>query len=215
MAAFTGVGQTTRLILGVAFATLGLALVLLIGAMALASTTARANPQISYEAMQAFMQHFSCNVQPTIAGTPGNDTLQGTAGADVIKGYGGVDALIGKGSNDKLCGDEGADTASGQAGNDVLRGGPGNDHAFSGNEGNDWVFGDSGNDILGAHPGKDGIYGGADNDTLYGDTWPSNDTDPTDEDYLDGGPGVDTCYPGLEDTVKNCENVIWPDGPPA
>jgi Ca2+-binding RTX toxin-like protein len=186
------------------------------GALALATAAppSHAGPTINVDVAQAYLAYLSCNVNPTIAGTNGADTLQGTAAPDVIRAYGGIDMAQGHQGNDKICGDDGADSGLyGQEGNDIVRGGAGNDHSVSGNEGDDLIFGDAGNDVLGAHPGKDSVYGGADNDTLYGDTW-GVDGAP-DKDYLDGGPGVDTCYPGWEDTVKNCETVVWGPQPPA
>jgi Ca2+-binding RTX toxin-like protein len=196
---------------------LALAASLALSVLALAPVGASAGPPtINPELAKKYIQLFSCS-SPTINGTNGPDSLMGTAGADSIRGYDGIDSIQGKGSNDRICGDGGADSGLyGGFGNDIIRGGSGNDHAVSGNEGDDWVFGDAGDDVLGAHPGKDSVYGGADNDTLYGDTWPVDGVaDPSDKDYLDGGSGFDTCYPGFEDTVKNCEVVHWPQQPPA
>jgi RTX calcium-binding nonapeptide repeat (4 copies) len=192
----------------------GLAVTLALAAVMLAPATAPAGPTIKIN--PAILQLFLCPSNPTIAGNGANNSLQGTAGNDKMRGYGGVDSAVGKGGHDVICADSGNDHGLyGQAGNDTIRGGTGNDSAVTGNEGNDWIFGDAGDDSLGAHPGLDSVYGGADNDILYGDTWPVGGNDATDKDYLDGGPGTDTCYPGFEDTVTNCETVIWPPQPPA
>jgi RTX calcium-binding nonapeptide repeat (4 copies) len=186
--------------------------------LALAPAGASAGPvNLNPSVVKKFMQYFTCS-NPTITGTNGPDSLVGTSGADSIRGYDGGDTIQGKDSNDRICGDGGDDWGLyGGPGNDIIRGGDGNDTSLSGNEGDDWVFGDGGDDTLGAHPGKDDEFGGPGNDKLYGDTWPVDDgiADPSDKDYLDGGSGYDVCYPGFEDTVKNCEEVHWPQKPPA
>jgi Ca2+-binding RTX toxin-like protein len=174
---------------------------LAIAALTLAPATAGAAP--------IKLKLFSCDVSATHLGTNGSDTINTGGANDRILLLGGQDHSQAAGGNDLICGGEGSDSGLyGQGGNDVIRGGNGNEHAVSGHEGDDWIFGDGGDDVLGAHLGKDHVYGGADDDKLYGDTWGVGGS--VDADVLNGGSGVDTCYPGWEDTVVNCETVVWP-----
>jgi Ca2+-binding RTX toxin-like protein len=70
---------------------------------------------------------------PTIVGTPGNDSsLTGTPGDDVIAGQGGNDVIDGGGGHDTICGDAGRDSIKGGSGDDDLDGGAGDDTADGG-----------------------------------------------------------------------------------
>ena len=87
-------------------------------------------------------------------------------------------------------------------GEDVFYGGAGADRTGGGQPG--WSeklhqFGGDGNDILFGGPSKDKIYGedGDDNLRLYG----------VEEDFVDGGPGFDTCIVAAGDRAVNCEDV--------
>ena len=186
-----------------------LAASLAIGALAIAPAGASAFP-----IKPTLLKRFSCNVTATHSGTNGADNIITGGANDRILLFGGPDSAQSGGGHDLICGGDGVDAGLyGQLGNDVIRAGAGNDHNIMGQEGNDWIFGDAGNDTLGSHPGKDYVYGGADNDTLFGDTYGVEGE--ADKDHLNGGPGYDTCYPGWEDTVSSCENVIAQPEPPA
>jgi Ca2+-binding RTX toxin-like protein len=135
---------------------------------------------------------------PTIIGTDGNDIIDGTPGADVIIGKGGDDTINGVGGNDLICGGGGNDSISGGAGSDLVFGGHGND-VVNGGLGHDRLNGGAGNDLVAGNGGDDIMIGSTGNDTLNG-------KDGVDRnDFLDGGPGTDTCYTNLQDPTRNCE----------
>ncbi|WP_169501853.1 calcium-binding protein [Kribbella catacumbae] len=116
-----------------------------------------------------------------VHGGHGVDQLTGNSGPNRLEGGPGGDYLYGGGGNDHLVGTDSADIQKGQPivdGDDVLHGGDGDD-VLAGAAGNDYLEGDA---------GEDSLHGDKGDDTLYGGPGPSA-TD-TDEDFLDGGPGV-------------------------
>jgi hypothetical protein len=75
--------------------------------------------------------------QPTIRGTPKDDSLVGTPTRDVIAGGEGDDTILGRGGNDLLCGEGAMDTLKGGRGHDKMRGG----------SRGDWLVGGPGDDL--------------------------------------------------------------------
>jgi hypothetical protein len=98
------------------------------------------------EVLGTDLSQFRCRRKdPTILGTPGNDTLVGTSGADVIQGREGVDNIRGLGGNDIICGGRGNDSMKGNGGNDILKGLRGTD-AYKGGSGRDLCIPGPGDD---------------------------------------------------------------------
>jgi Ca2+-binding RTX toxin-like protein len=95
-----------------------------------------------------------------------------------MTGTNGPDAIFGSSGNDVICGLGGNDKIYGLGGNDVLIGGAGNDY-IEGGAGRNTLLGGPGNDYLRAFSGV--------------------------RDVVDGGPGVDTAWTDLIDTVRNVE----------
>lgn len=76
-------------------------------------------------------------------------------------------------------------------------------------EGIDYSYGDNGNDTIEGGLGTDRIFGGKGDDTLLDVLGPAN-SGPADEDFIDGGPGVndiDVADGDALDTVCNGDNV--------
>lgn len=163
----------------------------------------------------------TCFGEPaTIVGHDGDERIEGTSGADVIVTRGGSDVVFAGGGDDVICGNSGADIidagggndrASGAAGRDFItgvdghdeiRGGAGNDVLNFGDEenGDDVVSGGRGDDDLHAGVGRDRLFGRSGNDTLQ-----EGEVDGPLIDLFSGGAGIDTCSPGPEDVVRECE----------
>ncbi len=99
------------------------------------------------EVLGTDLSQFRCRKQdPTILGTPGNDTLVGTSGADVIQGREGVDMIRGLGGKDIICGGRGNDTMKGNGGGDILKGLRGTD-LYKGGPGHDLCIPGPGDDV--------------------------------------------------------------------
>ncbi|MDT7547724.1 MAG: hypothetical protein QOE84_118 [Actinomycetota bacterium] len=150
------------------------------------------------------------------------DELSGGNGDDSLAGGDGNDVLNGNDGNDALNGDLGADTLNGGAGSDHANGGAGADQVF-GNEGNDVLDGGpavkpatgdtdlqkasyDGVNLLVGGDGNDAITGGLATDHIYGDDQNNScadtgaDTaDPTHQDTVDAGEGVDDIHGGPGD----------------
>jgi Ca2+-binding RTX toxin-like protein len=146
--------------------------------------------------------------EPTISGTPGNDTLTGDDADNVIMGHAGRDVIDGGAGNDLVDGGTGGDNIQGDDGNDSLYGGAGRD-SMSGGAGDDlieqgdvpknaldpgaqsgdgrtplYLFGGDGNDTVIGSLGGDDLSGGNGNDILRGGGGAL--------DNLNGGEGNDT-----------------------
>ena len=97
-------------------------------------------------------------------------------------------------------------------GRDVVTEGPrsGSDKFYGGIAG-DILRTRGGSDVIRAGAGPDLLVAGSGRDELYG--WTGDDTleatgDDGSEDYLEGGPGHDTCHVRSEDTTVRCEDII-------
>lgn len=119
---------------------------------------------------------------PPVIGTGGNDNVKAGNGNVVVNAGGGDDTIKGGNGAQKLNGGDGNDTIVGGNGNQRLSGGTGDDKITAG-KGHNVIYGGDGNDTIFAHQGT--------------------------SDYVDGGPGVDTCHVDKIDIVKNCEKVIF------
>jgi Ca2+-binding RTX toxin-like protein len=97
--------------------------------------------------------------------------------------------IVGTNGNDTLTAGNGAKKVNAGGGNDVIKGGNGNQR----------LSGGAGNDTITAGTGHNVIYGGPGDDTINANQGTS--------DFVDGGPGVDTCHVDKIDIVKNCEHV--------
>jgi Ca2+-binding RTX toxin-like protein len=169
----------------------------------------------------------------TVGGGKGNDTITGSEFDDLLQGGFGNDEMNGGLGDDTLLGGKGTDTLNGGGGNDLLRGGTGVDLApdvMNGDSGNDTLVGGWGADTMNGGTGDDQLNGGKGNDRLVGgdgadtlvggqgadllvagdgidttgDGIPDSSSDDDDPDFLDGGPGVDTCLFNDDDTAVNC-----------
>ena len=148
--------------------------------------------------------------EPSLVGTPQDDSFEAKVGGEVILGRGGDDNLEvdwGASGNDTLCGGTGNDSLGGYAGKDQLDGGPGNDVLVPGYS-DDLIYGGSGNDTVddwdeGAVSGTDVWFmgSGADtvkvedgNDTVYGGPGPDTISDlwTCERTFLHGNGGDDT-----------------------
>lgn len=164
----------------------------------------------------------TCQGEPaTVIGTPGLDHLTGTADKDVVALRGSSDYFSGLRGDDLICGDKGSDRLLPGRGDDHVYAGPDGDIVTPGaRSGSDNLYGGTGRDLLRASGGSDVIRAGADadllvagsgEDRLYGWTGddllkaPGNDGA---DDYLEGGPGYDTCHVRANDTTVRCEDVI-------
>jgi Ca2+-binding RTX toxin-like protein len=159
-------------------------------------------------------------VTATIVGTPVDERIEGTPGDDVIVGLGGRDIIDGLEGNDLVCGNEGSDVVNGGPGNDTMLGGADQDF-ITGEDGNDLMRGEGGDDVLNfgdEENGDDVVYGGAGDDDLHAgvgadqlfgqagnDFLAEGEVDAPLVDLFSGGPGVDTCFAGAEDSLKQCE----------
>ena len=173
------------------------------------------------------------------------DFICGGSESDGFSGDAGNDWIDGERGNDGLAGQDGQDHLFGGAGNDYLRAGPGSDFVdggegvdtipldsdgltprwtsdtFHGGEGGDFVGGTSEGSRY-ALFGSDSFYGDAGNDQIIGTRSQSIGEAPGAPDLVDGGPGKDTCWVDIDDTVVSCEEVIElppcttcePGGPP-
>jgi Ca2+-binding RTX toxin-like protein len=177
----------------------------------------------------------TCFGEPaTVVGTRGPDDLTGDvvvglAGSDDISGRlvcGGKDAdhyldgfRVDAGPGDDREIYSSGDLIIGGSGHDkfwdigyqvrqVWRGGPGND-TFVSTYGDDVFYGGIGDDRVtdeeGRGRGADRLYGGDGNDSLIG--MDGRDEIPAVPDFIDGGPGFDTCVVDSGDRVLNCEDV--------
>ena len=146
-----------------------------------------------------------------IEGTPGNDVIVGLGGRDIISGLDGNDLVCGTGGSDVINGGPGSDSMLGEAGgdfitgedgDDLMRGGAGDDVLNFGDEenGDDVVYGGAGNDDLHAGVGADRLFGQAGSDFLA-----EGEVDAPIVDLFSGGSGLDTCFAGTEDTIRQCE----------
>ncbi len=160
------------------------------------------------------------NYTNTLSGEGGNDTIDGSAGNDDLYGGLGDDYLYGGDDAVEVVYDPGGGYGDAIVASDI-HGGPGgyteillpNDDYLDGGAGNDYIDGGSGNDTLYGRDGDDYLYGGDDGSAVGsippGPIGPSpsfaafaeiapgygggdvliNDQN---DDYLDGGAGVDT-----------------------
>ncbi|MCG8359593.1 MAG: hypothetical protein MI920_28850, partial [Kiloniellales bacterium] len=119
-------------------------------------------------------------------GGAGNDFLGASGGNDLLFAGAGDDVLDGGTGDDVLDGGTGDDLLDGKTGDDTLHGGIGNDRLF-GQGGDDTLTGDAGNDELDGGAGNDGLDGGSGNDTLDGGEG---------DDFLSGDVGDDLLYGG-------------------
>jgi Ca2+-binding RTX toxin-like protein len=157
-------------------------------------------------------------IPATIVGTSGRDSVGGTPNDDVATMRGSGDRFDGFHGDDLICGDDGNDVLVPGRGNDTVYPGAGRDLVTEGpRSGSDRVYGGVGGDTLRASGGSDVIRAGAGpdllvagsgRDELYG--WTGDDVlkanrDNGSEDYLEGGPGHDTCHVRVEDTTVRCE----------
>jgi len=142
------------------------------------------------------------NNQPTITGTPQNDTLIGSDWNDIMSGGDGNDVITDEGGNDIIDGGNGDDQLFASPGgnlneSDIVNGRAGND-TINGSDGGDMLFGDAGNDTINGHSGNDQIDGGTGNNTIQGED--GNDTivvtGSTVTNNLDGGNGDDSITGG-------------------
>lgn len=163
-----------------------------------------------------------------IDGGPGNDKIAGGAGNDVLKGGGDSDTVDGgigtdevyggttTGASepgdgpDNLQGGPGADKVYGGTGDDLLAGGPGVQPgpgvAAASLDGGDELFGGSGADSIAGHEGGDTIYGDEVLDIACTEEGAGPVGDATNDDRIEGGPGIDTVVAGSgADTVKGNE----------
>jgi Ca2+-binding RTX toxin-like protein len=69
-------------------------------------------------------------------------------------------------------------------------------------DGDDVVYGGDGEDDLHAGVGADQLFGEVGNDFLA-----EGEVDAPLIDLFSGGPGVDTCFAGAEDSLKQCETL--------
>jgi Ca2+-binding RTX toxin-like protein len=159
-------------------------------------------------------------VAATIVGTQFDERIEGTAGDDVIVGLGGRDIIDGLDGNDLVCGNEGSDVINGGPGNDTMLGGADQDF-ITGVDGDDLMRGEGGDDVLNfgdEENGDDVVYGGEGDDDLHAgvgadqlfgqdgnDFLAEGEVDAPLIDLFSGGPGVDTCFAGAEDSLKQCE----------
>ncbi len=135
----------------------------------------------------------------TMLGGIGDDTLLSGDGQDQIYADSGDDLIYGGAGNDEIGGDGGNDTVFGDEGNDYVQGGGGGD-VVSGGTGDDTVLGNAGNDVVAGDAGDDRLSGGTGNDTFVytsgdgsdtitdfntGNTGALNDSDATNNDYID------------------------------
>lgn len=128
-------------------------------------------------------------LEPTLAGSDGDDDFTGTNEADVIVGLGGDDTIDGLKGNDVICGGAGDDSLMGSVGNDQLIGG-------------------GGADILDGGLGNDDMRGKTGIDTAV--FTPQNPALPFSHVEVDLSDGVAT---GLgDDSLKDIENVIGSEG---
>ena len=162
-----------------------------------------------------------CNgVEATIVGTRFDERIEGTPDDDVIVGLGGRDIVDSLDGNDVVCGNMGSDVINGGPGNDMMLGGADQDF-ITGEDGDDLMRGSAGDDVLNFGDEEDGddvVYGGEGDDDLHAGVgadqlfgWNGNDflaegeVDAPLIDLFSGGPGVDTCFAGSEDTLRWCE----------
>jgi len=141
------------------------------------------------------------------------DPPVGTPGPDKIDPYRGDDFAVGDQGDDEIKGGKGngEDILFGGPDNDLIKAGDGDDElhggfgddVLKGEKGDDFLFGDHGDDILIGGDGSDFLDGSFGNDDLSGGSSPDGDPD-----FLDGGPGIDICRVGPEDTFENCETVV-------
>ena len=159
-------------------------------------------------------------VEATIVGTAFDERIEGTPGDDVIVGLGGRDIVDGLDGNDIVCGNKGSDVINGGPGNDVMLGGADQDF-ITGEDGNDLIRGEAGDDVLNFGDEEDGddvVVGGEGNDDLHAgvgadqlfgrggnDFLAEGEVDAPLIDLFSGGTGVDTCFAGTEDMLKQCE----------
>jgi hypothetical protein len=158
----------------------------------------------------------------TIVGTQFDERIEGTPGDDVIVGLGGRDIIDGFDGNDVVCGNQGSDVINGGSGNDTMSGGADQDF-ITGVDGDDLMRGEAGDDVLNFGDEEDGddlVYGGDGNDDLHAgvgadrlfgqvgnDFLAEGEVDAPLVDLFSGGPGLDTCFAGAEDSLKQCETL--------
>jgi Ca2+-binding RTX toxin-like protein len=161
-------------------------------------------------------------VAATIVGTQFDERIEGTPGDDVIVGLGGRDIIDGFDGNDVVCGNEGSDVINGGPGNDTMLGGADQDF-ITGVDGDDLIRGEAGDDVLNfgdeedgddvvhGGDGADDLHAGVGADQLFGevgnDFLAEGEVDAPLIDLFSGGPGVDTCFAGAEDSLKQCETL--------
>jgi hypothetical protein len=144
----------------------------------------------------------------TCYGNSGKNNLIGTNSKNEIHAKGGADAVKGLRSTDWLFGGGGDDVLSGGPGIDDIYGGPDEDR-LNGKEGNDWVT-----DIEHFASSSTALQKQRTVDVLIGDR--GNDTIRARDgkkDIVRGGPGNDTAYVDLVDTVTGVEKEVVPGDP--
>ncbi|MGH2597000.1 MAG: calcium-binding protein [Actinomycetota bacterium] len=169
---------------------------------------------------------------PSLGGTAGTDVIAGLRGNDVISGDPndvvcggpGIDEISGSGTalggpgDDMLMGGAGDQVLFGGIGDDTVDPGAGNDRA-NGGEGDDTIIDGEAecngvcDDLLSGGPGDDHIVAGAGDDRVFGG--PGNDfisvadaPGHSDADFVNGGPGFDTCEVDPLDTYTHCEVLV-------
>jgi trimeric autotransporter adhesin len=158
------------------------------------------------------------NLLGTLFGPP--LALTGNASDNKITGNTNANIISGLGGNDRIDGKSGSDTVRGGSGDDNLYGG--DDAIFSQAYGgtvllanDDTIFGDEGSDLIDGGSGNDTLYGGAGSDTLIGGAdlvaidgvnlppfvpLSALGVRPlSNNDYLDGGEGIDDMRGGTGD----------------
>ena len=123
-----------------------------------------------------------------VIGGKGNDDLEGTSGKDIIVSGRGDDVIDAGDGNDIVISGSGNDTVVAGDGNDLVLAGKGDD-TVDGGEGDDLLLGGKGDDTLTGGAGSDHVSGGKGDDVLI---YVAADNAPEDEDYYDGGKGLDT-----------------------
>lgn len=136
-------------------------------------------------------------------GNLGSHQIFAARGDDVVFTAMGHDRLSGGEGNDILWAGEGDDVVQGDEGDDLLKAGRGRD-VLDGGVGNDIVLSGSGTDVVFGGDGADLLYGDGltpDVGAEFGLGGSVGDPALMDDDYLDGGAGVDRLFGFLGDDV--------------
>ena len=124
--------------------------------------------------------------------------LPGAASADTwYYGTNGSDHITGGYDADHMLGYNSGDYLNGMQQVDELKGGYGDDKLYGGTS-TDWLYGMNDDDELVGEAHEDWLFGGYQNDRII--SWHDYRRD-----FVDGGPGWDTCYVDDWDEVHDCE----------